>query len=82
MVTPPLLSHQFKAEPCRCFRRVAPIIGRINLGLTRNLILSIINLTAAFRHSFAVSLTVIAHGHSVTKIFRVGYTSRKLIAIL
>ena len=33
---PPLLTHQFQAEPCRCSRRVASIIERIDLGFVSN----------------------------------------------
>ena len=34
--TPSLPTHQFQAEPCRCFRRVASIIERIDLGCASN----------------------------------------------
>ena len=45
--TPSLFTHQFQAEPCRCSRRVASIIERIDLGCGSNLMLVLICLTAA-----------------------------------
>jgi len=45
--TPPLFTHQFQAEPCRCSRWVASIIERIDLGCASNLMLVLISLTAA-----------------------------------
>jgi len=44
--TPPLFVHQFQAEPCRCSRRVATIIERIDLGYACNLMRVLISLTA------------------------------------
>jgi len=35
--TPSLFTHQFQAKPCRCSRRVAAIIERIDLGCGSNL---------------------------------------------
>ena len=43
--TPPLFTHQFQAEPCRCSRRVASIIERIDLGCASNRIRVLIYLT-------------------------------------
>ena len=34
--TPSLFTHQFQAEPCRCSRRVALIIERIDLSCASN----------------------------------------------
>ena len=47
--TQPLLASQFQAKPCRCSRRVASIIKRIDLGCARDLMLVPICLTAAFQ---------------------------------
>ncbi len=44
--TPSLLTHQFQAKPCRCSRRVASIIERIDLGCASNLMRVLISLTA------------------------------------
>ena len=44
---PSLFTHQLQAKPCRCSRRVAPTIERINLGYDRNLMRVLISLTAA-----------------------------------
>ena len=46
--TPPLFTHQFQANPCRCSRRVASIIERIDLGCASNLMRVLISLTAAY----------------------------------
>jgi hypothetical protein len=43
---PPLFTHQIKAEPYRCSRRVASIIERIELGSASNLVGVFICLTA------------------------------------
>jgi len=45
--TPSLLTHQFQAKPCRCSRRVASIIERIDLGGASNVMRVLIKLTAA-----------------------------------
>ena len=45
--TPSLFTHQFQAKPYRCSRRVASIIGRIDLGCASNLMRVLIRLTAA-----------------------------------
>jgi hypothetical protein len=47
--TPPLLTHQFQAEPCRCSRRVASIIECIDLCCAINLMRVLISLTAPLR---------------------------------
>ena len=43
---PSLFTHQFQAKPCRCSRRVASIIERIDLDWASNLMGVIISLTA------------------------------------
>ena len=44
----PLITYQFQAKPCRCSRRVAAIIERIDLGGASNLMRVLISLTARF----------------------------------
>ena len=44
--TPSLHTFQIKAEPCRCSRRVASIIERIDLNDASNLMRVLISLTA------------------------------------
>ena len=44
--TPSLLTHQFQAKPCRRYRQVVSIIGRIDLGCTSNPLLGLIFMTA------------------------------------
>jgi hypothetical protein len=44
--TPSLLTHLFQTKPCRCPRRVASIIERIDLDWASNLMGVIINLIA------------------------------------
>jgi hypothetical protein len=44
--TPSLFTHQFQAKPYHCSRRVASIVGRIDLGGASNPIRVIIRLTA------------------------------------
>ena len=46
---PSLFTHQFQAKPCRCSRRVASIIERIDLGYASNVIHVLISLTAVDR---------------------------------
>ena len=47
---PPLFTHQIKAEPYRCSRRVASIIERIELGCASNLgLVRLLLITAAQR---------------------------------
>ena len=43
--TPSLFTLQLQAEPCRCSRRVASIIERIDLGCTNNLTRFLFSLT-------------------------------------
>ena len=45
----PTQAYQFQAEPCRCSRRVASIIGRIDLGCASNPMRVLISLTAPFQ---------------------------------
>jgi hypothetical protein len=40
-----LFTHQFQVKPCRCSRRVAAIIERIDLYCERNLMLVLIRST-------------------------------------
>ena len=40
--------HELQAEPCRCSRRVASIIERIDLGYASDLMFVLVSLTAAF----------------------------------
>ena len=44
--TPSLFTHQIQANSCRCSRRVAAIIERIDLGVADNLMCVLICLTA------------------------------------
>lgn len=53
---PHLFTHQFQAKPIRCFRRVAPVIGLIDLGYPRDLMRFIISLTASTEEDDAVGL--------------------------
>lgn len=53
---PPLFTHQFQAETCRCSRRVAPVIGLIDLGYPSDLMRFIISLTASAEGDDAVGL--------------------------
>ena len=43
---PSRFTHRFQAEPCRCSRRVASIIERIDLGCASNPMRVLISLTA------------------------------------
>jgi hypothetical protein len=54
--TPSLFTRQFQAEPCRCSRRMASIIERINLGGASNPMRVLISLTAPF-WAFSLQLT-------------------------
>ena len=53
---PSLLTHQLQAEPCRGSRRVAPVIGLIDLGYPSDLMRFIISLTASAEGDDAVGL--------------------------
>ena len=73
--TPSLFTHQFQAKPCRCSRRVATIIERIDLGCANNLMRVLISLTAAFRGQFVFSgyftNKIWANTRAVDKIMRI-----------
>ena len=44
---PSLFTHQFQANPCRCSRRVASIIERIDVGCASNPMRVLIGLKVA-----------------------------------
>ena len=45
--TPSLFTHKFQSIPCRCSRRVASIMERIDLDCGGNVLHALIGLTAA-----------------------------------
>jgi hypothetical protein len=71
LLGPTSLAHQFQAKPCRCSRRVASIIERIDLGYARNPMRVLIILTAPLKDVIArtsvVSNAELHAGHVITQ---------------